>query len=403
MTKVVLVTHFDPLPIGHGGNHRSYQMLYDLENLPGSLQVIKIITPIYANLILNKKQRVLWKIITALIRTAQRIFGFFLYFFYCGNIPRVLTQIRPLEKQGYRLKFASKLEEYKESILRGEKPVACIIDHPSFECFIDINKKYGIPTILCGHNLESFDGFIYDRWSYEEGMSASIRFSDEYKFLSRCDHRLMISVIEKNILDGLGLYTGYYPYFPVGKISERLQALREKRHANPQEPGLLLLLGSYYHLSTAEGMTWLTRELTRLGNPKFPLHLIVAGNGTSLLKDKFHLPDWIEVKGWIEQDVLDDLFVRTQGVLIPQRLGFGAVTRLSELACAGIPMVVSEFSTRAFERPPGTYIAGDRIEDWIPNIECLAAGKLTGATSSDYSVWESKLTNGLTSIIKEYL
>jgi glycosyltransferase involved in cell wall biosynthesis len=403
MANIVLVTHFEPLPIGHGGNHRSYQMLYDLENLTGSDNVTKIITPLHSDQLLQPKKRLLWKSITALTRISQRLTGLFWYFLYIGNIYQVLTRIRPLEKLGYHLKFASELSKYEESIRRGEKPIVCIIDHPFFECFIDINEKYGIPTILCGHNLESFDGFIYDRWSYKDSMYASIVFADEYKCLSRCGHRLMISVVEKNILDGLGLGSEYYPYVPVGRIFERQQSIRLQRQAQSQEPGLLLLLGSYYHLSTAEGMTWLLEGLARLEKPNFPLRLVVAGNGTWHLKEKTFLPPWIEIKGWIKQEELDELLIQAQGVLIPQRLGFGVVTKLSELACAGIPVVVSEHPTRAFEKPPGLFIAGESVEEWIAAIEDLASGKMNGASATDYNGWASRQTNGLISIMQKYI
>ena len=403
MANIVLVTHFEPLSIGHGGNHRSYQMLYDLENLMGSDNVTKIITPLHSNQLLLPNKQLLWKGITALIKITQRITGLFWYSLYLGDIYKALIRIRPLEKLGYRIKFSSELLKYEKSLREGEKPVVCIIDHPSFECFIDINKKYGIPTILCGHNLKSFDYFIHNRWTYEDVMHASVVFADEYKCLSRCDHLMMISVLEKNFLAGVGLNSGYYPYIPVGKIFERQQSIRAKRQFQSQEPGLLLLLGSYYHPSTAEGMSWLLKGLTRLEKPNYPLHLVVAGNGTWLLRDKDFLPSWVEIKGWITQEELDELLIQTQGVLIPQRLGFGVVTKLSELACAGIPTVVSEHPTRAIEKPPGLFIAGDSIEDWGILIKELACGKINGASATDYSGWAIRQTNALTCVMQKFI
>jgi glycosyltransferase involved in cell wall biosynthesis len=403
MVDIFLITRFAPRSIGHGGNHRSYQLLYDLENLVGSENVKKVVIPIFSDLLEQPIKILLWKSITVLTRISQRLMGLFWYFLYLGNIYQVLTRIRPIEKIGYRLKFSDELSKYEESIRQGEKPAVCIIDHPFFECFIDVNEKYDIPTIYCGHNLESFDGYIFDRWSYKAGMFASILFADEYKSLSRCDQRLMISAVEKSILDGLGIGSEYYAYIPVGEILERQQSIRVLRQAQSQEPGLLLLLGSYYHLTTAEGMIWLLEGLSKLNKPNIPLHLVVAGNGTWQLNEKMDLPPWIEIKGWIEQEELDELLVQTQGVLAPQRLGFGAVTRLSELSCAGIPVVVSEHPTRAFEPPPGLFVASEGLEDWMAAIKNLASGKMQGATKTDYTEWVSRQTKGLISVVKKYI
>jgi glycosyltransferase involved in cell wall biosynthesis len=363
MAKIILVTHFEPLPVGHGGNHRSYQMLYDIEKLISPENVTVILSPLYSDQQIQGNKRILWKTITFLVRILQRIAGLFWFLIYFGNIYRSIARVRFFEKLGYRIKLAPELSNYENNIQYGEKPSVCIIDHPLFECFIDINNKYGIPTILCSHNLESLDGFIYDRWSYLESLYASILFADEYQCFSRCDHRLMISEIEKSILDGLGLGSEYYPYIPVGTILERHQSIRLQRQIQSQEPGLILLLGSYYHLTTAEGMKWLLDSFSRLEKPNFPIRLVVAGNGTGLLKDKTDLPPWIEIKGWVKQEELDDLIIHAQGVLIPQRLGFGAVTRLSELACSGIPVIVSKHPTRAFEKPPGLFVTGESAED----------------------------------------
>ncbi len=35
MTSVLFITHFSPSPVGHGGNHRSYQILMDLTGVFG--------------------------------------------------------------------------------------------------------------------------------------------------------------------------------------------------------------------------------------------------------------------------------------------------------------------------------------------------------------------------------
>jgi hypothetical protein len=76
---------------------------------------------------------------------------------------------------------------------------------------------------------------------------------------------------------------------------------------------------------------------------------------------------------------------------------------LSELACSGIPVIVSKHPTRAFEKPPGLFVTGESAEEWIVAIEHLVNGKLKGASATDYADWASRQTNGLAFIVKKYI
>ena len=80
---------------------------------------------------------------------------------------------------------------------------------------------------------------------------------------------------------------------------------------------------------------------------------------------------------------------------------FSVVTGLSELACAGIPVIVSDHPTHAFEKPPGLIIAGDDINEWVSAMEELIEGDLKGASELEYSDWSLRQPNGLLSILQD--
>ena len=91
-----------------------------------------------------------------------------------------------------------------------------------------------------------------------------------------------------------------------------------------------------------------------------------------------------------------------QGVLIPQQRGFGALTRLPELAYAGVPVVTSKHATLAIDVPPNVSDVDDVWEAWCAGINQLKANS-TSRCHEDYLAWESKQSRTLESVVKKAL
>ena len=71
---------------------------------------------------------------------------------------------------------------------------------------------------------------------------------------------------------------------------------------------------------------------------------------------------------------------------MPQRVGFGALTRLSELSCAGIPCIVSRHPTYAVDLPPGVEVVTDEWDTWYQAMERLVKDDRRVITG--YRIWE---------------
>jgi len=104
------------------------------------------------------------------------------------------------------------------------------------------------------------------------------------------------------------------------------------------EPGLIVLLGSAQHGVTGESMRWFARMALECGLPTGVRVVAVGGDTDKLLPAAKSVPG-LELRGWLEQPQLDALLTRAAAAVVPQRLGFGALTRLPELACAGVPVI----------------------------------------------------------------
>jgi len=107
----------------------------------------------------------------------------------------------------------------------------------------------------------------------------------------------------------------------------------------------------------------------------------------------------LELRGWLQQDELNQLMTSVQAVLVPQRLGFGALTRFSELSCAGIPCIVSKHPTYAIDLPPGFEVVTDEWASWYQAMERLANSDWR--ISNGYSSWEQTQPRTLEKVIRE--
>lgn len=82
---------------------------------------------------------------------------------------------------------------------------------------------------------------------------------------------------------------------------------------------------------------------------------------------------------------------------MPQRIGFGALTRFSELSCAGIPSIVSRHPTYAVDLPPGVEVVTDEWDAWYRAIERHVKDDRRVITG--YRVWERTQPKALETVI----
>lgn len=358
--KVITLGRFEPIPVGHGGNHRSYQILWDCYKAVGETNVIPVTVSPWKppNKLAGKRYAVLWWKLRRHLR------------------PWLRHPIRSLFGDTTHLDHfivPGLLAKYEKLVHTASEPVVCVMEDVRFSPIIPLNEKYGIPTFICPHNIESLDVGLLKPGDKIHGIARFVDFLGEFTVLSRSNERFFISKAETALIGGVGLTVKYYPYWPVGEIAEGLQIVRQKRKPEHIEAGLFLIVGTAKHTPTVRSLQWFVKQLYTYGLPE-GVKVVVVGRDTDKLLNIGEAPKevGVEFRGWVEQEELDDLLSRVCGVLIPQFYGFGALTRLPELAMAGIPAIVSEHPLMAIDPLPGIIAVDKSWDAWYQAIQQLS-------------------------------
>lgn len=423
MTRVVFVSQFDPKPVGHGGNHRAYQVVHDLECIVGGDKVTvlswrdwkaacrqkftaqvdrkhwyeglrqlgRTMTPVRMAYGLWQEGR---RKVSSVLDRSLSLFR-----------DRPFARLLGAEHTGYTLKrySSSEFTSYYEDVVRHmDGPIICVIEHVGFSDLLSVNSRLNIPTIACVQNIESFDTavpLLSDQ--HRRIYLAAADFADEFMVLAQCELCLLISKVETGLIGGLGLRSGYYPYMPVGEIRCYLDQVRKAREASKRDSGLFLMLGSASHKTTLRSFSWFVQQVEEYGLPD-GIRVVVGGKRTDQLLSVGDSIPGLELRGWLEQDELDDLLVRAQGVLAPQYMGFGALTRLPELSYAGIPVIVSMHPTYAIDVPPGVLTVGNSYVSWCEKMQLIADEDIDPCRD-EHLKWEDQQARPLERTLEEWL
>jgi hypothetical protein len=402
--RLLLVNRPPPDPLGGGGgHHRSYQLKWELENAFGEEAVTAICC---ANDVKFGKTEGKGTVdlslrdgVTGLPGlTSLRLFRQYLTnpCFYRQN-PHRLVVNTGFSTDADVLK-ADFINRYRKCVEGPKRPDVVVIDDSRLGVLVAINVEHGIPTVGSMHNLESLDAYISIREN-NWGLGATLGdLSAEYAALAKLDACMLISKVETGLLTGLGLDVSFHPYLPRGIVRERFMKIRELRQGASIEKGMFVVMGSARHSTTGESMRWLTENAVTHGLPK-ACNLIFLGRGTrKVLADIPQVSD-IQIKDWVEEDVLVDMLSRAEGVLIPQQMGFGAVTRVADMACAGIPTITSEHATLAINVPPGVSVAANNWKAWREQMSSLVANR-KAPDHEAYETWVAAAPSPLPDVVR---
>ena len=394
--KVYYFTRHEPTPIGGGGNHRSYQILHELRALYGEDKVIYKHVPSRRSPRSQEKRGE--RDGKKLRELAWRLKFLAKFFQYKGN---------PYKVAGYALSEEIVLPfttlptgSLEDLIAANGKPKLVFLDFFSLGNLIQKSREYGAPVIICPQNLESFDSNLSPHQDQWKSYQLIADFVNELRVLAECDLRVFISKIETSLISGMGLPSHYYPYLPVGEIRERLDAIRARRAKGKVEPGLFLMLGSGSHTSTADSFRWFLEKAVEEGLPN-DVRVIVAGRDVdSALKLGVGAPN-VEIRGWIAQEELDQLLTKVCAILAPQHLGFGALTRLAEFSCAGIPVIASAHTSWALDAPPGIAFVSNNWQEWREKLGEFRQNALVAGEHS-YEQWEARQPRTLGELVAAF-
>ncbi len=390
MARVIYLTTAVPAPVGHGSNHRAYQVHHDVAAALGAGN-IRVLTWGRPPLLPSGPDAggPLPLRVGRWLRRGLR-----------GTRENPLKILARTSFSVRRFSSPEVLACYERTVREHPGPVVCMLEHVGFSGVLDVNERLGIPTISCTHNLTAFNNSFLDVRDRARVSATAIDFANELRVLGRCAERLFHSKVEAGFIGGMGLSARYYPYRPVGEIRARCEAVRVARARTPADPGLFLVLGTAGHLSTQASFRWILDHVAVAGLPA-GVRLVFAGRATDkLLPPGQRLPG-VELRGWVEQAALDDLLVRARAVLVPQRLGYGLLTRLVECFFSSIPVVATPHATHAVDAAPFE-VVDDDWSSWAEKLAELSRGPAAEAVT-DYAAWEARLPRPLPGVLARLL
>lgn len=344
MSRILLLTSSPPAVEGHGGQHRTYQMLHDLRQTPGVSEVEVFSSERYYHQYRHDRG-----LRAGLFRAAAAL-----------HMRLALLRDNPLRllrRNNYARRIYGGwrvVGDYRR-LIAHKRPDLCVFDHTHFYPMLRLNNRLGIPTIAACHNLDALHG----RSSPHDPLqvrSMLLDFGLELDTLRQAQVRLCISKVETAVLNGLGYPAHYYPYYPVGEIAERLSRTRALRRP---EKGLFLVLGSLYNDISREGVERFLGETLQRDLPE-GIQIKGIGRGWERFSEQVNRLPQLEAHGFVPQPILEDYLNRAQGVLILTRSGFGVLTRLAEMSASGVPMICFPHPTYALDPLPGI----TTVENW---------------------------------------
>lgn len=358
MTSVVLVASRTPSAVGPGGRHRAYQLHHELASAFGEANCHLLDLAAWRENRPAERPRA---------RPAHPLaWAYPTGFSTAGFAPRAFVA------------------DYESLIARLPRPVVTVVDDARLRPVLDAARRSGSPTVACLHNLESLDLATMGTGGWARPGSHLLDLATELDALRECDARLFISKVEAGLVGGFGLDADVHPYLPVGEIRDGLLGIRRARESGGRDPGLVVAIGSAMHATTRRALERLLEEVRAHGLPA-GTRLVVAGACTEDLAGP--RPAGVETPGWVEQPALDRLLAAARCAVVPQFSGFGAVTRIVELACAGVPVVTGVHPTFAIDLPPGVRVAGHGGGGLLDAVAGI--GEAAATTLAAFETWES--------------
>jgi len=378
------VSYREARPDGDGGNHRTYQIRFDLEAALGPERVWTLSLDEWladpARDLLSPG-RASW--LHRLRRRASRMLE---------NPYKLLSR----EAWSHGVRFGTQgvlaqgfVETYLQQLQSWLRPAVCIVDHPMFDQIRAINARAGIPTLIASHNLESLDPGRLRLDRRLDAQMAGIDLANELWALARYDARLAISKVEASLLTGVGLECAYYPYVPCGQVRTGLTRVAARRWAQRPDPHLFILMGTAYHAPTRRSLDWFIRQAMLSGLPSMARVAVVGERVAELMPTGGSVPG-LELYGRVSNAELAELLSRAGTALVPQRMGFGALTRFAELACAGVPVLTFPHGAFAIDPPPGVRVLAD--DSWPTLVDGMRASMeaLDRVDPAAYAAWEER-------------
>lgn len=289
-------------------------------------------------------------------------------------------QMAVRERYAARYFTAADRRAYEDRLRALGDVSLCIFEQTNFHALAAINARLGIRTIAAPWAFESTTMYLAGVVEAVDALrsrrpapadrlvlrSAFTSLANELAMDASFDGVWFLSQVESGLFQACGLPAGYFPYYPAGEARELLQAVARRRRP---ERDLLLVTGSS-NAQNMKGLATLLRDLTS-GERKSAPRIVVTGVEQSAARFDTAIPSGVHFAGRVDDAEFTRLLESARAVLIPQVCGFGCMTRVTDMLCAGIPVVADSIVANAIGRPPGAEFVARGEGQWSRACEGL--------------------------------
>ncbi len=322
---ILRTTIFEANPNGNGGNHRSIQIA-ELVNLSGlEINDIKPIATNRLNRYING--------VRLLVKHQFRVYPSYTMVGFCGH-----------QYQIYQNAFK---QHQSVKLLLWEATGSYIVTYAA--------KEFDFKIIATPQNLESLVIGRKDPFTHKY-IPESLE--NEIQHLSKSDAIFCISREEQWLLNLRGIAADFLPYYPPQPILLNLLEVRKLRESLQKTK--FLVLGSATNQPTRLGMIEQIEWFNEI-KKEIDFKVDIAGYGTEQLKEYCDSPNFT-LHGTIDSQKLNELLVNAKAVLVHQKAGVGALTRIPEMLIAGIPVIANGNACRSAFSYPGVYCYDNKPE-----------------------------------------
>ena len=253
----------------------------------------------------------------------------------------------PPRRARIALGFARNYGDWRRGLSRYPQARVLVWESTIDSMVLHAAKGAGLRVVAVPQNLETLvPGAVEPR----TGQTMPWSLEHELRQLAAADAVYTISREEQWLLRLRGIAAEYLPFFPDAACQNAWLAVRAGRAQRREPPAGFVLLGSAVNPPTRAGVRELLTWLRAHASPAAP-EMHVVGYGTEVFKD-FESPG-IHVHGAVGEAALHALLVRARAVVLHQTAAVGALTRISEILLAGVPILASPTAARSTDRYRG--------------------------------------------------
>jgi hypothetical protein len=350
-----------------GGARRTHQLLHELRSQFGDDAVVHLqreeIVPLSKSLL----QRLSRKVKRARARIRDRLenpFQIFLEHGYGQN-----RHIHHLQKR------------YLELLAKFPRTRVCIVEHLEFAPLAVLNTFHGIRTFLAPWGLSSMllnlpyfvpalEAARGRRDTARERLQVRAAFThlaNELLTYAAAERSWFLSKVETGLVHAAGLSASYLPYYPVGKSVDILAKIRAQRDTQHIKTGLFVVNGNNIDQNRMSLDVFIKR-LSAEGLPSGAKIVIVGTDRRPASLEAANQPGII-FKGYLPQNEFDALMAKANAVLVPQSCGFGCLTRVPDMLCAGIPVIADTMVADATGKLPGAIYVAEEEGGWLEAMQ----------------------------------